>query len=111
MKSGTPDGAENKLLENPYARALMLMEPMRASLIQAAIEALDLPQGSHGLDTGCGIGLHVMALAEAVGPAGQVTGLDLNADLLEIRALFGRRAGAIRAGGLSTRGCAPASFR
>lgn len=41
---------------------------------------LDLPKGSNGLDAGCGIGSHTLLLAEAVGPDGHVTGLELFAD-------------------------------
>ena len=84
MTHGSQEGTERSLLENPYARALVLMEPMRAPVIQAAIEVLDPPAGSHGLDAGCGIGLHVMSLAEAVGTTGRVTGLDLNLDMLDL---------------------------
>jgi len=48
-----------------------------------AIEALQLPSGSWGLDAGCGIGSHTVLLAEAVAPGGNVTGLDLSAHLLQ----------------------------
>jgi demethylmenaquinone methyltransferase/2-methoxy-6-polyprenyl-1,4-benzoquinol methylase len=34
------------------------------------------------LDAGCGIGSHTLLLAEAVGPAGHVTGLDLSPEFL-----------------------------
>ncbi len=55
-----------------------LIEPVD----RAAIQALRLPPGSRGLDAGCGIGLQAVLLAEAVGPAGHVTGLDLWPELL-----------------------------
>jgi ubiquinone/menaquinone biosynthesis C-methylase UbiE len=55
-----------------------LIEPVD----RAAIQALQLPLGSRGLDAGCGIGLQALILAEAVGPAGHVTGLDLVPQLL-----------------------------
>jgi ubiquinone/menaquinone biosynthesis C-methylase UbiE len=55
-----------------------LMEPT----IRAAIQALQLPLGSRGLDAGCGIGLQAVLLAKAVGPAGHVTGLDLSPEFL-----------------------------
>ncbi|HSR30220.1 MAG TPA: class I SAM-dependent methyltransferase [Anaerolineae bacterium] len=35
-----------------------------------------------GLDAGCGAGLQALLLAEAVGPAGHITGLDLSPELL-----------------------------
>jgi demethylmenaquinone methyltransferase/2-methoxy-6-polyprenyl-1,4-benzoquinol methylase len=47
------------------------------------IKALKLPKGSRGLDAGCGIGLQAMLLAEATGPKGQVTGLDLSSVFLD----------------------------
>lgn len=52
-------------------------------MIRSAIGALRLPPGSRGLDAGCGTGSHTPLLTEAVGPAGQVTGLDLSRELLE----------------------------
>ncbi len=55
-----------------------LFHCLREPVLHAAIQALQLPPGSRGLDAGCGIGLQTMQLAEAVGPAGQVTGLDLS---------------------------------
>jgi demethylmenaquinone methyltransferase/2-methoxy-6-polyprenyl-1,4-benzoquinol methylase len=56
--------------------------PLREPVLRSAIEALQLPPGSRGLDAGCGIGLPTLLLAEAVGPAGHVTGLDLYPELL-----------------------------
>jgi demethylmenaquinone methyltransferase/2-methoxy-6-polyprenyl-1,4-benzoquinol methylase len=52
---------------------------LREPAIRAAIRELRLERGSRGLDAGCGIGLIAEALAEAVSPGGQVTGLDLSA--------------------------------
>jgi demethylmenaquinone methyltransferase/2-methoxy-6-polyprenyl-1,4-benzoquinol methylase len=64
------------------ARVLSASNPLRELLIRSAIQALQLPSGSRGLDAGCGIGLQATLLAEAVGPAGHVTGLDLSPELL-----------------------------
>ena len=55
---------------------------MREPVNRSAIQALGLPAGSRGLDAGCGIGLQAISLAEAVGPAGHVTGLDLSPENL-----------------------------
>ena len=44
-----------------------VMHAFRQSLIQSAIRSLELPQGSRGLDAGCGIGLQAMMLAEDIG--------------------------------------------
>ena len=55
---------------------------LRAPIFRAAIQALQLPAGSRGLDAGCGPGLQALLLAEAVGPGGHVTGLDLSPEIL-----------------------------
>jgi len=72
---------------NDYAHLLALSDHLRESLIKKAIPLLTLPKSSHGLDAGCGIGNHTIWLAQAVGPDGHVTGLDLSTELL---ALAGR---------------------
>lgn len=66
-----------------YAERLRLSDSLRDPVIRSALGALQLPPGSRGLDAGCGIGSHTFLLAEAVGPAGHVTGVDLSPDLLE----------------------------
>ncbi len=65
-----------------YAHKLYLSDFLRAPIIRSAIQALQLPSGSRGLDAGCGIGSHTLLLAEAVGPGGHVTGLDLSPEFL-----------------------------
>ncbi|MBN1956238.1 MAG: methyltransferase domain-containing protein [Anaerolineae bacterium] len=66
-----------------YIQALEVSNPLLEPVIRSAIQALDLPPGSHGLDAGCGIGRQALLLAEAVGPAGHVTGLDISPALLQ----------------------------
>lgn len=61
---------------------LRVCDPLRVSVLRSAIRTLQLPSGSQGLDAGCGIGLQAQLLAEAVGPAGQIIGLDLSSKLL-----------------------------
>ena len=65
-----------------YAHKLHLSDFLREPAIRSAIQALGLPRGSRGLDAGCGIGSHTLLLAEAVAPAGHVTGLDLSPEFL-----------------------------
>jgi ubiquinone/menaquinone biosynthesis C-methylase UbiE len=64
------------------ARLLAVMNPLTAPVIDTGIQALHLPPGSRGLDVGCGVGLQATRLAEAVGPAGHVTGLDVSPRML-----------------------------
>ena len=61
-----------------YIRRLLESNSLRESLLRSVIQALEFPEGSRGLDAGCGIGLQTMLLAEAAGSAGHVTGLDLS---------------------------------
>lgn len=65
-----------------YEHKLHLSDFLRKPVIRSAIEALQLPAGSRGLDAGCGIGSHTSLLAQAVGPSGHVTGLDLSPGFL-----------------------------
>ena len=65
-----------------YASRLKCADPLREAAIRAAIHSLQLPPGSRGLDAGCGIGLQIPLLAEAVGPTGHVTGLDISPEFL-----------------------------
>jgi demethylmenaquinone methyltransferase/2-methoxy-6-polyprenyl-1,4-benzoquinol methylase len=65
-----------------YVRVAYDSNSLREHVLRAAIQELQLPVGSRGLDAGCGIGLQALLLAEAVGPAGHITGLDLSPELL-----------------------------
>jgi len=65
-----------------YMHSLLVANPLRESTLRAAIETLQLPPGSRGLDAGCGIGLQCLLLAEAVGLTGHVTGLDVSTEFL-----------------------------
>lgn len=61
---------------------LLQANPLREPTLCSAIQALQLPAGSRGLDAGCGIGLQTLLLAEAVGSSGHITGLDILPELL-----------------------------
>lgn len=65
-----------------YIQMLRLSNPLREPVIRSAIQSLALPPGSRGLDAGCGLGLQAVLLAEAVGPVGHVTGIDLSPEFL-----------------------------
>jgi demethylmenaquinone methyltransferase/2-methoxy-6-polyprenyl-1,4-benzoquinol methylase len=61
-----------------YIERLVTANPLRDPLLRSVIQSLRFPEGSRGLDAGCGIGLQALLLAEAIGPTGHVTGLDLS---------------------------------
>jgi demethylmenaquinone methyltransferase/2-methoxy-6-polyprenyl-1,4-benzoquinol methylase len=65
-----------------YLQRLEESNPLREPLLRTVVQALRLPMRSRGLDAGCGIGLQALLLAEAVGPTGHVTGLDLSPSFL-----------------------------
>ena len=65
-----------------YVHLLRVTNPLRVPVLRSAIRALRPPLGSRGLDAGCGIGLQALLLAQAVGPTGHVTGLDLSPEFL-----------------------------
>lgn len=67
---------------NTYIQKLLEANPLREPVLRSAIQALELPRGSRGLDIGCGIGLQALLLADTVGPEGHVTGLDIDPELL-----------------------------
>jgi ubiquinone/menaquinone biosynthesis C-methylase UbiE len=67
---------------NAYIQKLLEANPLREPVLRSVIRALELPLGSHGLDAGCGIGLQALLLAEAVGPRGHITGMDILPELL-----------------------------
>ena len=61
---------------------LLEANPLREPTLRSIIDSLQLPRGGHGLDAGCGLGLQAFLLAEATGPTGHVTGLDILPELL-----------------------------
>jgi SAM-dependent methyltransferase len=73
---------------NTYIKQLIEFDPLRESLIRSAIQIFHLPQGSRGLDAGCGIGLQSLMLAQEVGSTGHVIGLDIAEELLQYAGEF-----------------------
>jgi len=67
---------------NLYIKRLVESNPLREPLLREIIRALRLPNGSRGLDAGCGIGLQTLLLSDAVGSNGHITGLDILSELL-----------------------------
>lgn len=67
---------------NHTAQIASLLHRLREPIFQPAIEILELPPGSRGLDAGCGMGFQTLLLADTVGASGHVVGLDISPDLL-----------------------------
>jgi demethylmenaquinone methyltransferase / 2-methoxy-6-polyprenyl-1,4-benzoquinol methylase len=83
--SGAPDTV-------PFTVALERMNRFHEPVMHAVIAGLGLAPGSRGIDVGCGVGLYTLWLAEAVGPDGQVLGIEPSAERVEAaRALVGDR--------------------
>lgn len=55
---------------------------MRRKIRRAAVEWLQLEPGATVLEIGCGRGANLTALAEQVGPAGRIIGIDVSAGML-----------------------------
>ena len=78
------------LVPEAFTNALELMNRFQEPEARALIADLGLPDGSHGLDVGCGVGLYALWLAEAVGPWGRVVGIEPSVERVEeARALVG----------------------
>jgi demethylmenaquinone methyltransferase/2-methoxy-6-polyprenyl-1,4-benzoquinol methylase len=76
-----------------YVQVSLATHSLRKNVIQSAIDALHIPQGSQGLDAGCGTGLPALMLAEVVGIEGFVTGLDISTENLDYAREFAKQAG------------------
>jgi len=72
------------LAAEAWAEAHELIDLQLSPLGLRAMETLDLRPGSVVLDVGCGAGQTLVQLAERVGPAGQVIGVDIAPGLLDI---------------------------
>jgi SAM-dependent methyltransferase len=74
----------------PFTAALERMNRFQEPEARALIADLALPEGSHGLDVGCGVGLFTLWLADAVGTRGRVVGIEPSAERVDAaRALVG----------------------
>ena len=69
---------------NPVIQGSFDMNALREPVLQSLVQGLNLPEGSQGLDNGCGIGLQAVMLAKEVGPNGHVTGLDISKEILDV---------------------------
>jgi SAM-dependent methyltransferase len=75
----------------PFTKSLERMNWFQEPEARTLIADLALPEGSRGLDVGCGVGLFALWLAEAIGPAGRVMGVEPSKERVEAaRELVGR---------------------
>ncbi len=78
-------------------KSLERMNRFQEAEARRIIAELGLPLGSRGLDVGCGVGLYGLWLAEAVGSAGHVVGIEPEEERVEAaRSLVGGRLDAKR---------------
>lgn len=73
---------DNDALSKEFLHQMVVTTALREPTLRAAVETLHLPVGSRGLDACCGAGMQTPLLAEAVGSAGRVVGLDLNPQII-----------------------------
>jgi len=75
----------------PFTKSLERMNLFQEPEARALINDLSLPEGSSGLDVGCGVGLFGQWLAEAIGPRGRVVGIEPSLERVEAaRAIVGQ---------------------
>ena len=65
----------------PYVRSLARSHVLRESLLETVFRYLDLPEGSRGLDFGCGCGLPACVLALSR-PDLHIQGVDISVEFL-----------------------------
>lgn len=76
-----------------YIQRALEANALREPVLRSVVESRALPAGSQGLDAGCGIGLQALLLAEAVGPHGHITGIDILPELLAYGEAIAAKAG------------------
>lgn len=74
-----------------YAEKLRLVNRLTEPAIRQAIQVMQIPFGSMGLDAGCGNGQRTLWLAEAASTGGKVVGVDICEDNLDTAISFARR--------------------
>jgi ubiquinone/menaquinone biosynthesis C-methylase UbiE len=66
------------------AERLRLLGRVVAPTTEALLSRVGVLEGGHCLDVGCGLGVVTLELARRVGPAGQVVGMDLDDQVVQL---------------------------
>jgi len=72
----------------PFTKSLERMNRFQEPEARTLIADLGLPEGSRGLDVGCGVGLFALWLAEAIGPRGRVVAIEPSRERVEAARAF-----------------------
>ncbi len=74
-----------------WARLQQTIDTNMASIMVALMHFAAVKRGEHVLDIGCGAGTTTLAYAQAVGPNGAVTGVDISRPMLDVARERGRQ--------------------
>lgn len=66
-----------------YKKQLKSMDVLRNHIFKQIFAELKLPEGSHGLDLGCGVGAPAIMLAETLKPDVFITGVDISHEFIK----------------------------
>lgn len=85
---------QQRMWNNPgFLESWRKTEPLVSPVTEPLFAALGLAPGESVLDIGCGGGLTTVIAAQAVGPGGRVTGIDISAPLVSLANERAREAG------------------
>ena len=94
LKFGSAPNAETAIARyRRHARAYDASARRTMPLRRRVISLLELRPGETVLDVGCGTGLSIPILRQAVGPGGRVVGVDVSPEMLAVARERGRREG------------------
>lgn len=94
MTESTPSRSTFRVHAEPWIAFQPALDAMLEPLGRSVMARLALAPGERVLDVGCGCGSTTLALAAAVGPNGQVTGIDPSGAMLAVARGAAKEAGA-----------------